>query len=157
MEYLAQVKKGPRDPGRIAQQDQILAAESDLAHRMRSMADLAGMKVQAGEGSLDGVAVRLGIVKAMMRGVDARCPHVEWPPLATGDPILVFLSGRVAVCGRGECGSAAMSRAGDDGRCEMCDRETAHFTSNAIPLGRLMVSIEVCGECNALLQAGAGG
>ncbi len=84
----------------------------------------------------------------MLRGVEARCAHVVWPPEPTSAHVAVLLTTRTATCGRDACTAAAFRRHHDDGRCELCERATDTFTPYIVPIGPCVVKLELCGACS---------
>jgi hypothetical protein len=139
-------------PYRVAERDQAHAAEDESATLMRNLAGAVGVTGGTAPLSEATIAVRLGAILAMLRGVEARCRHVEWPPPADSPRVAVLLSARAAVCKRTGCITAARHRRHDDGRCEVCERESERFTPFVIPLGPCVVSIEACNDCAGLFH-----
>lgn len=157
-ELLAELRVlGQRDPRIVAETDQAHAGEDESAIFMRGVAEQTGLTASEGRGPSEfGMAARLGVIIAMFRGVDAHCPHVQWPPPGDSSRIAVILTCRAAICARGSCVRAAQRRWHDDARCEMCERETQRFTPYVVPIGPCVVSLELCNECGGLLQEAVG-
>ncbi len=137
-----------RDPRLVAEADQLSAAEAVLRSRLPATAKEYDLTRLVGELSPDMVAVGLGVEIAMLRGVEARCPHVVWPPAPTSAHVAVSLASRTAVCGGSACVTAALRRHHDDGRCELCERDADTFTPFIVPLGPCVVQLELCGVCS---------
>jgi hypothetical protein len=93
----------------------------------------------------------LVLLTAALRRVEARCEHVPWPPRFDASRALVSCSARAAVCERPECMATLRRRWHDDQRCELCERPAAGFTPYTAPLGPLLVTVELCGDCAPLI------
>lgn len=139
------------NPSRVAARDQMRAAEAEIVPRLQQAADALGL-VTVVEAPLDSSAIRLAVITATLRGVEARCPHVPWPPTPTSPRTAVSLTSRTATCGRPTCLTAAAARVHDDGHCELCERESKTFTLHVMPFGPCVVSIELCDDCTQLFD-----
>ena len=140
-------------PDLLADLDQMFAAEAELTSHVHAAAERSGMRVLEEEAPLHATTVRIAVVIAALRHVEAHCPHAPWPPSPASPHTLVVLAARAAVCRRAGCVEALHSRWHDDGRCELCDRATRSFTPHMAPLGPAVVAVELCGECSRLFDA----
>jgi|GEM_PF-3944230 len=101
----------------------------------------------------DTTAVRFALAMRALALVEQRCIHISWPPLATHQTF-VSLATRSATCRRAPCIAAAVMYWRDDGLCEGCDRKTDVFVTSIVPTGGMMLTIELCEPCNALMHVG---
>jgi hypothetical protein len=138
------------DPGITAGLDQAKAAESEMATQILGQPLPNGLRPAWTTDPAMMMARRIGVVVAMLRGVEAICPHVSWPPMPSGDRITVWLSARTAVCEREACHAEAYAHWRDDGHCEMCERPSEQFAPVHAPVGGILVSMQVCEECLGL-------
>ena len=144
------------NPGLVAMHDQMRAAERAAMPGLRLLGERLGVKERTVEPSVDATAIGLGLYIASMRHVEAHCSHVAWPPTPSNPPTNVGLTARTATCTRPACNVLALARVHDDGLCELCERaaEDNYFYGYVVPLGPLVITIEVCSQCEELFRAG---
>jgi len=101
----------------------------------------------------DTTAVRFALAMRALALVEQRCIHISWPPMPS-DQTFVKLATRSATCRRAPCIEAAFKYWRDDGLCEGCDRKTDVFVASIVPTGGMILTIELCEPCNALMHVG---
>jgi hypothetical protein len=123
------------DPGLLAALDRAHAQERDALQRLEPKLGAAGMMHHDGRprDAARTAAVGLALIAATMRHVEARCPHIEWPPPLTGRQIIAVLSARAAACNRGPCLEAVQARWHDDKHCELCENTSDTFALFVVP------------------------
>jgi hypothetical protein len=141
-----------RHPEQVAAIDQYRAAETEAMTRLReAVAETGEMNHRELNDPARAVTAAAAVTIAMLRAVEARCRHTDWPPTATSSRTFVSLTSRAAVCGRPRCVEALRARWHDDGRCELCERASDMFTPFVVPSGPCVVTLELCDDCAPLM------
>ncbi len=140
------------NPGLVACADQDTAAQREVLERIARDAP-EPVHVFTQTDVTRGRAAVLGAAIAAERAIEARCEHVPWPPdTPDGAQIAVCVQARAATCGRPACMAALEARMHDDGRCELCERKTARFTPVVMPIGGVVIALELCDDCASLFK-----
>lgn len=136
-------------PALVAEIDQADASESEAVKLLgtRPRDDFDHMVARDSTTA----AARAMLARAVLRRVEARCRHVEWPPQPTDKHVFVDLSTRAATCPRDGCVAASRARWHDDGCCDLCERPAGSFTPLIAPLLNTVIGFHACDRCVAEL------
>lgn len=125
--------------------DQHNAAGKEMRPMMEVVGKHLGGEIMEEEPSPRIVAVALAVSESITRRVNQGCEHShsETPP-----PLMVDLGPGFMTCQ--ECAMnyvVVAALAIDDGRCDLCDRETEYFHEFWVQLGPALVHGDICEEC----------
>jgi hypothetical protein len=135
----------------VAFADQWQAAESEARSELRKLAaapDSPFRHRHEGAATKRSTAWRIALLAAAKRRVSLACPHFSWETMP--DPArtyLIAMGDGVAGCVECYTRRAPAVEHVEDGRCDVCDGQTAYFVPVLSAIGPVRVYGDVCDSC----------